>query len=81
MATNKTRIQKLESVKRDTVETDNRNFTQEVRTASRKYFIDGVQVDEAKYNKELAEKLRLRKNNNVPVEIVYNLADGSNDNE
>lgn len=71
----KTRIQKLESVKRDTVETDNRTFTQEVRTDSHKFFIDAAQVDEAKYKKELTEYMRLRKNNNIPVEIVVNLAD------
>ena len=73
----KTRITKLESAKPGQVETDNRHFRQEVRTeGSHKYFIDGVQVEEAKYKKEHAEYLRLRKNNNIPAEIVVNLADG-----
>jgi hypothetical protein len=70
----RTRIQKLENVKSGQVATDNRTFTQEVRTEGNKYFIDGVQVDEAKYNKELAEYLRLRKNKNIPAEIVVNLS-------
>ncbi|RJP51876.1 MAG: hypothetical protein C4586_03740 [Anaerolineaceae bacterium] len=76
MTTNKQRLAQLESVKRDAVEMDNRLFTQEVRTESHKYFIDGVQVDEAKYKKELAAYLRIRKNDRVPAEIVYNLKDG-----
>ncbi len=77
MTTNKTRLQKLESVKPGQVTTDNRLFTQEVRTeGNHKYFIDGVQVDEAKYQKELAVYLRIQKDNNIPVEIVVNLSGG-----
>jgi len=73
----KTRITKLESAKPGQVETDNRYFRQEVRTeGSHKYFIDAVEVDEAKYKKELSAYLRIRKNNNIPVEIVVNLAGG-----
>lgn len=72
----KARITKLESAKPGKVETDNRHFMQEVRTEGNKFYIDLVQVDEAKYKKELAEYLQLRKNNNIPVEIVVNLADG-----
>ena len=72
----KTRITKLESAKPGQVETDNRHFMQEVRTEGNKFYIDGVQVGETKYKKELAEYLRLRKNNNIPAEIVVNLADG-----
>ena len=72
----KTRIAKLESTKPESVETDNRHFMQEVRTEGNKFYIDGVQVDEAKYKKELTEYLRLRKNNNIPAEIVVKLADG-----
>ena len=74
--TNKTRLQKLESAKPGQVEANNRCFTQEVRTASHKFYIDGVQVEEVKYKKELAEYLRLRTNKNIPAEIVVNLADG-----
>lgn len=76
MTTNKARIQKLEGVTREAVETNNRLFTQEVRTESHKFYIDAVEVDEAKYKKELAAYLRLRENNKIPAEIVYNLADG-----
>ena len=72
----KTRIAKLENAKPGQVETDNRHFMQEVRTEGNKFYIDGVQVDEAKYKKELTEYLRLRKNNNIPAEIVVTLADG-----
>lgn len=72
----KARITRLESAKPGQVETDNMHFMQEVRTESHKFYIDGVQVDETKYKKELAEYLRLRKNNNIPAEIVVNLADG-----
>ena len=72
----KTRIAKLENAKPGQVETDNRHFMQEVRTEGNKFYIDGVQVDEAKYKKELTEYLRLRKNNNIPAEIVVKLADG-----
>lgn len=76
MTTNKARLEKLESAKPGQVATDNRRFTQEVRTASHKYFIDAVEVDEAKYKKELAAFLRIRENKNIPVEIVVNLTDG-----
>lgn len=72
----KARITRLESAKPGQVETDSRHFMQEVRTEGNKFYIDGVQVDEAKYKKELTEYLRLRKNNNIPTEIVVNLADG-----
>lgn len=71
----KTRIQRLEGVMPG-AETNNRLFTQEIRSESHKCFIDGVEVDEAKYKKELAEYLRLRTNKNIPAKIVYNLADG-----
>lgn len=74
--TNKTRLQNLESAMPGQVKTDNRRFTQEVRTASHKFYIDLVQVDEATYTKELAKFMRLRTNKNIPAEIVYNLADG-----
>jgi hypothetical protein len=74
--TTKTRLQKLESAKPGQFATDNRLFTQEVRTESHKFFIDSVEVDEAKYKKELAAYLRIRENNNIPVEIVVNLSDG-----
>lgn len=72
----KARITKLEGVKPGQVDADNKQFTQEVRTESHKYFIDGVQVGEADYKKELVEYLRLRSNKNIPAEIVYNLAGG-----
>ena len=76
MTTNKARLQKLESVKAETFEANNKLFTQEVRTESHKYYIEAVEVDEAKYNKELAAYLRIRENSKIPVEIVVNLSDG-----
>lgn len=74
--TTKSRIAKLESVKLEGIETNYMYFTQEVRTKSHKYFIDGVEVDKANYDKELADYLRSRKDDGVPTEIIYYLAEG-----
>jgi len=66
----KTRLQKLESVKRD-IETPVYRFTQEVRAdGNRFYFIDSAEVDAAKYAKDHAEYMRLRTDSKMPNELI-----------
>ena len=73
----KTRIQKLESVKRDTVETHYRQFVHEVRRGGDLFFIGALKVDKATYTKGLAEYMCVR-DTRVPAEIIVNCtyADG-----
>ena len=69
MATNKTRLQRLEGVKPGQVETQYRQFVHEVRRGCDLFFIGALTVDEATYIKELAEYMRLR-DTRIPAEIV-----------
>lgn len=67
--TTKKRITQLESVKREAVETNYRQFVHEVRRDGDQFYIGALKVGEATYTKELAKYMRVR-DTRVPAEIV-----------
>jgi hypothetical protein len=69
MATNKSRLAKLEGAKRDVEFFELKGFSRDTYADGEKYFIGCEQVDAATYDKELAEYRPLAQARGVVVEI------------